>query len=131
MPHFSTESLDELGTCDDRLQSIFNEVIKQFDCSILDGHRGEEEQNEKYRNGLSKLQYPNSKHNSEPSLAVDAAPYPIDWHDRERFCYFAGYVKGIARLMGIELRWGGDWDRDTEVKDNNFDDLPHFELVEE
>jgi len=65
-----------------------------------------------------------------PSLAVDVAPYPIDWNDRERFCYFAGYVKGIAKSLGTELRWGGDWDRDTQVKDNNFDDLPHFELVE-
>jgi hypothetical protein len=30
--------------------------------------------------------------------------------------------------MGIELRWGGDWDQDFEVKDNRFDDFPHFEL---
>lgn len=130
MPNYSRKSSEKLGTCDDRLQLIFNEVIKQFDCSILQGHRGEEEQNEKYRNGLSKVQYPNSKHNSLPSLAVDVAPYPIDWNDRERFCYFAGYVKGIASSLGIKLRWGGDWDRDTQVKDNNFDDLPHFELVD-
>ena len=32
--------------------------------------------------------------------------------------------------MGIDLRWGGDWDRDTEVRDNTFDDLVHFEIVE-
>jgi hypothetical protein len=30
--------------------------------------------------------------------------------------------------MGINLRWGGDWDQDWEVKDNKFDDFPHFEL---
>jgi len=30
--------------------------------------------------------------------------------------------------MGIRLRWGGDWDGDTELDDNKFDDLPHFEL---
>ena len=31
-------------------------------------------------------------------------------------------------MMDINLRWGGDWDQDTEVKDNRFDDLGHFEL---
>lgn len=129
MPNYSDRSSEKLNTCDDRLRLIFNEVIKQFDCSVLQGHRGEEEQNEKYRNGLSGVQYPDSKHNLFPALAADVAPYPIDWNDRERFCYFAGYVKGIARSLDIELRWGGDWDGDTQVKDNGFDDLPHFELI--
>ena len=32
--------------------------------------------------------------------------------------------------MGLKIRWGGDWDMDTQVKDNNFDDLPHFEIKE-
>ena len=32
-------------------------------------------------------------------------------------------------MKGIPLRWGGDWDVDTELKDNDFDDLPHFELL--
>jgi len=35
----------------------------------------------------------------------------------------------LAR-MGVDLRWGGDWDSDTEVRDNSFDDLVHFEIVE-
>ena len=30
--------------------------------------------------------------------------------------------------MGIDLIWGGDWDGDTDLKDNAFDDLVHFEL---
>ena len=52
----------------------------------------------------------------------------IDWDDRERFTLFAGFVLGIAKSMGINLRWGGDWDQDWTVKDNKFDDFPHFEL---
>ena len=56
------------------------------------------------------------------------APYPIDWNDKERFYFFAGYVKGIASQMGIELRWGGDWDSDNQLHDQTFMDLPHFEL---
>ena len=40
-------------------------------------------------------------------------------------------ILDTAKAMGIDLRWGGDWDRDTEVRDNSFDDLVHFEIVGE
>jgi len=105
------------------------EVCMYFDCTIITGHRNREEQTKKFGAGLSKKMYPHSKHNSLPSMAVDVAPYPIDWADRDRFHYFAGFVMGIAKKRGIKLRWGGDWDGDTEVKDNNFDDLLHFEII--
>mgnify|MGYP003108562111 FL=1 len=128
MPRFSRKSLSKLETCDERLQKIFKKVVKGFDCTIIEGHRGKEKQNEAFRKGNSKLKFPNGKHNSLPSIAVDVIPYPIDWEDRERMSYFAGYVLGCAKSMGITLRWGGDWDMDTHVKDNKFDDLVHFEL---
>jgi hypothetical protein len=32
--------------------------------------------------------------------------------------------------MGINLRWGGDWNMNFEVDDNQFDDFPHFEIKE-
>ena len=130
MPKFGKRSRSRLSTCDSRLQNLFNEIIKYFDCSILEGHRGEKEQNEAYAKGNSKLRYPDGKHNADPSKAVDVAPYPIDWSDRDRFHYFGGFVLGIASQIGLKIRWGGDWDRDTEVKDNRFDDLPHFEIRE-
>ena len=128
MPKFSEKSRIVLKSCHPDLQRLFNEVIKHFDCTPLQGHRGKSQQDEYYRTGRSKVEYPMSKHNNFPSLAVDVAPYPIDWHDKERFYFFAGYVKGIASQMGIDLRWGGDWDSDTQVKDQTFMDLPHFEL---
>lgn len=130
MPAYSAKSAENLAECDERLQRVFNEVIRTVDCTIITGHRGEAEQNEMFRTGKSQLQWPDGKHNSRPSKAVDAAPYPIDWQDRERATLFAGFVVGIARGMGVELRWGGDWDSDWQVADNNFDDLWHFELVE-
>ena len=77
--------------------------------------------------GKTKLKYPKGRH-SNPSRAVDVVPYPIDWNDRERFHLFAGFVLGIAQSMGIKLRWGGDWNMNFEVDDNQFDDFPHFEL---
>lgn len=128
MPSFSKTSYQKLSTCEIPLVTIFMEVIKHFDCTILTGHRNEEDQNKAFNDGKSQIKWPNGKHNSLPSKAVDVAPYPIDWGDRERMNYFAGFVKGIATSKGIEIRWGGDWDNDTEVKDNSFDDLVHFEL---
>ena len=130
MPRFGKRSKNALATCDDRLVDVFNEVIKTVDCSVLEGHRDQIKQNKYYEEGKSKVKYPKGRHNKYPSLAVDVAPYPIDWADRERFHLFAGFVLGIAKAMGITLRWGGDWDQDWTVKDNKFDDFPHFELKE-
>lgn len=128
MSKFSVRSLKKLNECHPDLQLIFNEVIKEFDCSVLCGYRTEEEQDELFRKGMSKVRYPDSNHNYQPSNAIDVAPYPIDWEDRERFYFFAGHVLGIASQLGIKLRHGGDWDSDKDIKDQKFYDLPHFEL---
>ena len=128
MPYFSKRSKSRLATCDERLQEVFNEVIKHVDCSILEGHRSKERQNKLYDEGRTKVKYPNGRHNSNPSKACDVTPYPVDWEDRERQTLFAGFVLGVARSMGYTLRWGGDWDMDFQVMDNRFDDFPHFEI---
>ena len=128
MPKFGKTSKRRLETCEKDLQDLFNEVVKYFDCSVLVGYRGRNEQDNAYESGHSKVKWPNGKHNKKPSFAVDVAPYPVDWEDRERIIYFGGFVKGCAFRMGISLRWGGDWDNDTQLSDNNFDDLVHFEL---
>tara|TARA_R110002020_G_scaffold128392_3_gene287753 strand:+ start:1926 stop:2318 length:393 start_codon:yes stop_codon:yes gene_type:complete len=130
MPYFGTKSKQRLATCDERLQKVFNEVIKYVDCSVLEGHRGQERQDKLYEEGKTKLKFPNGRHNMAPSNAVDVTPYPVNWKDRERQTLFAGFVLGIARSMGIRLRWGGDWDMDFQVNDNRFDDFPHFEIRE-
>jgi len=145
MPKFSQQSKSNLRTCDIRLQELFCEVIKVYDCTILKGHRDKTEQNRAYYTGRSKLKWPKGRHNRLPSLAADVAPYPIDWggpllrdggldkknlEARLRFYHFAGYVQGIASSMGISLRWGGDWDGDFRFNDQTFNDLVHFELGE-
>ena len=129
MARFGKRSKERLATCDERLQKVFNEVIKTVDCSVLEGHRGEERQNRLLEEGKTKVAYPKGRHNAFPSRAADVVPYPIDWKDRERFHLFAGFVLGVANRMGISLRWGGDWNMNFEVDDNKFDDFPHFELV--
>ena len=131
MPRFGKRSKERLKTCNSDLQMVFNEVIKHVDCSILEGHREKDRQNQLYDEGKTKVLYPNGRHNAYPSNAVDVVPYPVDWDDRERMTLFAGFVLGTAKQMGITLRWGGDWDRDFQVKDNRFDDFPHFEVTNE
>ena len=131
MPSFGSKSRQQLQTCNSDLQKVFNEVIRYVDCSVLEGHRDERTQDRLFEEGKTKVQYPMGRHNSNPSRAVDVVPYPVDWNDRERFHLFAGFVLGIARSMGIKLRWGGDWNMNFEVDDNKFDDFPHFELIKE
>ncbi|NIM50435.1 MAG: M15 family peptidase [Gemmatimonadales bacterium] len=126
---YSKTSEVKLQQCHPDLQRVFRHVIQFIDHTVLTGHRGQLDQEEMYRTGRSQRNWPNSKHNGLPAKAIDVAPYPIDWYDRERFYYFAGFVMGIAAEMRIPLRYGGDWDGDWETRDNGFDDLCHFELV--
>ena len=142
MPSFGQKSRARLDTCHDNLQLLFEEVVKTFDCTIVSGYRTREEQAALYaqgrdkpgsivtqKDGVVRLSNHQGIDGEEPSFAVDAVPYPIDWNDTERMVYFAGYVKGVASRMGIKIRWGGDWDSDTETDDERFRDLPHYELI--
>jgi peptidoglycan LD-endopeptidase CwlK len=130
MARFSDRSHSRLASCDPRLQRVFEDVVQNFDCTILGGHRDEARQNRMVEEGKSQVRWPDGKHNAIPSRAVDVAAYPIAWDDRERQTLFAGYVLATAKAMGVDLRWGGDWSMDFVVRDNQFDDLVHFEIVE-
>lgn len=129
MPQFSEISKKRLAECHPDLQKLMNEVIKKYDIVILCGFRGKDEQNKAFAEGKSKLQFPKSKHNTTPSLAVDVAPYPLDWNDMKRWWHLAGYIKAKAEELGIAIRQGCDWDGDNDFKDQKFVDLPHVELV--
>lgn len=133
MPKFSKKSQANLATCHSDLQRLFNHVIKYDDCTILEGHRSEERQNKLFADGKSQLKFPDGKHNKTPSEAVDVVPCPVDFSNDvkslARFYNFIGKVEVYARLMGIPLRFGADWDRDGDYKDQTFDDLVHIELL--
>lgn len=130
MNSFSGKSQERLSTCHPDLQKLFNEVIKHYDCTVVCGHRGKDEQDEAVRTGQSKLAWPHSKHNSLPSKAVDVVPFPVDWKDLNRFFFFAGIVFTVAKQMNIKVRWGGDFNSDFNFKNDRFIDMPHWELVE-
>ena len=132
MPKFGKRSKKNLIGVDAKLQNVLYEVVKYFDITIIEGKRSQERQNELVAQGKSKTKF--GKH--VDGKAVDIAPYPIDWNARDDFHLLGGFMLGMAASMGIKIRWGGDWSASSTfrgrrtTKDNNFDDLVHFEILD-
>lgn len=121
MPIFSARSRANLITCHVDLQRLFEEVIREVDLAIICGHRSRADQDKALRDGFSETQWPKSKHNVLPSLAVDCVPCPVDWHDIDRFVEASAIIKLTATRLDIRVRWGGDF--------KTWKDYPHWELV--
>jgi len=137
---FGVRSLERLNTCDPALQYVIWEAMSLdlVDFTVLVGHRDQAAQEEAFFKGASKLRWPDSKHNSLPSLAIDIAPWPIRWgdvgsptrvKDIGRFYKLAGIVLATSRQLQVPIRWGGNWKMDGNVYGQTFDDLVHFELT--
>lgn len=153
MPSYSHTSSENLFDCEADLQKVFNEVVKWFDNSIIYGYRSADlqfflfQKGRKFVDGLWKIvdkskvvtycdgTIKKSNHNYLPSRAVDAIPYPVNWDDENRMRFFAGYVLGTAEQLRKQgkikhrIRWGGDWDSDTDLNDQTLQDLVHFEII--
>lgn len=131
-----------LNQCTPNLRRLFLAVDGIVQVDILPSTiRTAEQQAEYVRKGTSKTL--NSKHLLSPehpeSRAVDAGPYPHRWpqesskdywKDWARLYYFAGVVHAVAHELGIKIRYGGDWNGNFELKDENFFDGVHFEEKE-
>ena len=124
MPTLSPRSYAHLDTCDTRIKCVIERAIKlvpkELDFIVLCGFRGEQEQNLAFNAGNSKLRWPESRHNKNPSLAVDVVPYPIDWTNLDRFYQLATYIFWAAQIEQVNLTWGGHYTK--------FKDLPHWEI---
>ena len=139
MTSWSMKSSLRLSTCHPLLQEVANKVLELHDCSVFEGYRNEETQNKYYDKGTSQVRYPFSKHNNNPSMAIDLAPYKPteDPYDKENVLFFAGLVLAVADYTlpsTHKLRWGGNWS--TTIGDpfsfdtGGFYDGIHFELIE-
>lgn len=127
MPKFSQKSLNRLNQCHPDLQRLFLEVVKDFDCSIIEGYRTKADQDKAFYAGTSKVKWPNGKHNQFPSLAVDVWPYPVPRTENGQiddlspiWDNFARYVLETAEKLNIAVIWGGNWE--------SLVDKPHWEL---
>lgn len=135
MPEFSQRSLERLSDCHDDLVVLFATVVAEYDCTVICGHRTKGAQEIAFMDQKTTVHWPDSKHNSMPSMAADVGPYPLAWDDIGSFYIFAGWVLCVARRLYTEgrithrVRFGGDWDTDGKTTDQKFNDLVHFELV--
>lgn len=136
MYKFSKKSLEKLNLAHKNLQIILKEAIKEIDFTIICSTRTQAEQFELFKQGrilkdgkwikigatVTNIDGINkkSKHNYNPSLAIDIVPFPIDWNNINRFQELAKVIKRIAKEKNIKIIWGGDW---------KMKDYPHFELV--
>ena len=119
MPQYSRQSKDKLDTCNHRLIKIANKLIKFYDNTVVFGFRDHETQERLFKEGKSKLHFPNSGHNHYPSRAMDLQPYPYPYNkERDEFMFMRGLVYAIAHELGIKLKPTITWD------------LFHFELAE-
>jgi hypothetical protein len=120
---------------DERLQRVLGRALREVaDISLITGHRDQAKQNGFFLSGHSKTPWPRSKHNKMPSLAVDLQPYPMPSRKEKLWAslaYIAGRIIQIGVEEGVALRWGGDWDGDGDLTDQNFDDLFHIEIKDE
>lgn len=135
---FGNRSEKELATCHSDLKRLAYESLKKsaIDFGISEGTRSIERQGVLYRQGLTKVDgvRTKSKHNYSPSLAFDIYAYvpgkPNLAYDPAYLAYLAGVITTVANELKIQIRWGGNWDSDGEIlTDQNFDDMPHFELI--
>lgn len=134
---FDKASKQQLDGAHPLLQRLLVEARKRIAFTIMDSQRGRKAQDAAYKAGHSKATFGNSAHNYTPAVAVDLAPVPLNWNNRQSFIDLwnvIGYYnpstkvgKGLAKDMAIPLRWGGDWNMNGKWTDDGWD-FPHYEL---
>ncbi len=74
----------------------------------------------------------NTKHRKQADgygHAVDLLPAPYDWKDLAPFDAVARAMLEAAKGLGVNIRWGADWDADGKPRERGETDSPHFELA--
>ncbi|WAX17151.1 L-alanyl-D-glutamate peptidase [Parabacteroides phage PF672P2] len=137
MANFSTRSLNNLKGIHPDLVKVMNEAIKDspVDFTITNGVRTVSEQAALYAQGRTKpgkivthVDGVNKKSNHQIKsdgygYAVDLYPFKngsVQVNDADGLKVIAGHIKKVAKKMGVNVQWGGDW--------ISFKDFPHFEL---
>ena len=117
---FGNKSKERLSGVHPDLVKVIEEAIKEspLDFSITEGLRTKERQQELFSAGKSQTM--NSRHLT--GKAVDIAVIKngtVTW-DFKEYQIAADHIKKVAKELGIDIVWGGDW--------VSFKDGPHFEL---
>jgi peptidoglycan L-alanyl-D-glutamate endopeptidase CwlK len=137
--NFGKKSEEELRKAHDDLEKILRKAlfVSRVDFGIVQTHRSAAEQMAYFESGKTKVK--RGKHNYYPAEAADILAYVNGkgtYYHIESYIYLAGIIEAVAWVLFLTgetthvIRWGGNWDQDSEVMtDQNFDDVCHFELV--
>lgn len=134
----SRSSIGKLQTCHKEIQDVVLELeIRRAkrgltSIQVIEGSRTLERQRQLIKEGKSSLKKAeNGKHVKTPSDAVDIAPLTsdgkIEWNNTKAFVEMADEFLEIAKEKNYKIRWGGDWNRNGDWKDEHFPDMVHFE----
>ena len=158
---FGRKSLEVRETLCDELKAVVDFAIQIYDISLIEGHRDQATQDRYFAQGVSKLKWPNGKHNTYPSDAVDIWPYvtnlagvrvstALSGHPDQikalaratgksekriwelilqEYATMKGVLMAAAKVHGVTLRFGDDWNMNRDRLDERFIDLPHVEVV--
>lgn len=138
---FGDRSLGNLSGVHPLLVEIVTDALEngESDFTVICGYRDRAGQDAAIAARTTKVAYPNSAHNQvDPatgkprSCAVDVIPYPFtNWKDPAMFIKWRQIADAIftaAKKRGVEIRWGGDFNRDGDKTTKDSWDSPHFEL---
>jgi len=120
---FGTTSRKRLAMCHPTLIKLAEVAIRDFDFSVVCGHRNKHDQTAAFESGHSKAEWGQSPHNLLPSRAMDLVPWPSQYSNKLLQSRLGHYMLGVAAALEIRIKWGGDF--------KTFYDAPHFELLEE
>lgn len=138
---FSKRSTDNLKGVHPDLVKVVTRALalcserKGPDFVVIEGVRTPAEQRRLYAKGRTapgqKVTWTlNSNHFVNPKTgfghAVDL--FPGTWSDLKKFDQMAQAMFDAAKELGIQIRWGADWDRDGKWRERGESDSPHFEL---
>ena len=158
MYSFGKQSLQNLSSCSEELRRVAYRALGYglMDFSVIEGHRDQHTQDKYYDMGVSKVKWPDGKHNSLPSKAFDLNPYDhrfkcgligndiqvrhfmvtykmsmsdVRSYITTQYHRMAMLISAAAKEEKVPMRWGGDWDRDNDILDQSFNDLAHFERI--
>jgi hypothetical protein len=137
VPKLSKKSIAIRNNAHFDIQRVLNLAITRFDFTILCSHRNMADQEKAKAEGKSNAHFGASPHNYVPAVAVDIAPYPVNWGEEgtpeekhaalKRFYDLSVVMLQCAKELNVPLRWGGDWDGNPSTP-NKLTDLPHYEL---
>ncbi len=132
---FGDRSLNELAQTHADLVQLCQTTMNMqlFDFGITCGHRGQQAQDKLVFEGRAKLSWPDSKHNRQPSHAIDFILYingkpTYDPKDHAGYYMAVGVFRAVAAGLKLKIRVGADWDGDFSTQDQSFNDLVHIQL---